>query len=156
MKTELAVLAALALFATATKAFAKPSEPTSRQIVAAVLIGEAGGETNARASMRAVFEVIRNRAFELVQETPDVWQLAFIALKPEQFSCLNGTTPARLVERARRNKNWRLALRIVDRMPKTNLVKGANHYCRFDCAPEWVTRGVVPVARVGNHVFYKL
>ena len=145
-----AVLAALALFAAST-ALAAPA-PTAREVVAAVLVAEAGGEPNPRQSMRAVWEVVRNRQVESHGRLTAVE----IVLQREQFSCLNGTTPAKLVAAARRHARWAMALRIVDRMPRTNLARGANHYCTVECRPDWVTVGVVPVTRVGNHLFYKL
>jgi len=121
---------------------------TPAETVAAVLIAEAGGE--GVKGMEAVREVIATRAKERRQT-----ELQVVTARL-QFSCLNGTTPAKLVERAKQHKRWADALTLASKPSATRHTKGANHYlapARLKKLPGWATG--TPVV-VGNHWFYRL
>jgi hypothetical protein len=139
-KAALAALLALAASATA-------APPTPIEVVAAVIVAEAGGE--GVAGMRAVREVIQMRAYERRQTEHAV------AVAPKQFSCLNRTTPARLVVAARQCSTWNTALALASRPVAQATVWQANHYHSTAVRPAWAA-GQRPVAIVGNHVFYRL
>jgi cell wall hydrolase len=136
----------------AGSATASENDDQERRTVAAVLVAEAGGE--GQIGMEAVAEVILQRS------RADRESLFCVVTRPRQFSCLNGTTIERLVEKSSRHARFPLALAIVDRMigdpdafpRRTN---GADHFSRKDEAPYWA-RGRTPVAVVGNHAFYRL
>lgn len=124
-------------------------EPEDNPLVAAVLIAEAGGEGTE--GLRAVYEVIRNRA-EFKNHT-----LERTVRAPKQFSCLNGTPEADLVAKASRHPRWAEALHLARHGWQGNITRGANHYHRFDLKPWPVwSRGEQPRARIGAHVFFRL
>ncbi len=122
------------------------------RIVAAVLIGEAGGE--GKVGMEAVAEVILNRHLESRRSMEE------IALEPGAFSCLNNTRWDVLFDKAWRHPRFgeavvitRLLLHHPEKLPRR--VHGADHYARSDAHPYWA-EGVEPVAVEGNHTFWKL
>ena len=123
--------------------------PSDRDLVAAVLVAEAGGEKRASVGMAAVWEVIHQRAINR--------RIGYAAVVRQrlQFSCLNRTTPDALVKRARGHARWREAGGIVGAVPQTNHTRGADHYHTRGVSPKW-SRGVKPVAVVGGHLFFKL
>ena len=102
---------------------------TEPDLVAAVLIAEAGGETDPR-SMPAVLEVIRNR---VCSRWPT---LTAVVRAPKQFSCLNGTSDAPFMAKAQAHPKWSEALGLVA-SPSTNYTEGATNYCRVDLHPYW-------------------
>lgn len=121
---------------------------TDAEVVAAVLIAEAGGEGTA--GLVAVREVIQTRSAERRQSERAVVTARW------QFSCLNGTTPASLVERARRHPRWNEALTLASAPSTSQSARGANHYhSRHIQPPAWAV-GRAPDVRVGNHLFYHL
>lgn len=125
-------------------------EPSQIEAVAAVLIAEAGGETNRVEAMTAVCEVIRTRCKERKQTPLEV------VVARKQFSCLNKTTIDALIVKSKKHKAWAKACEIAAG-PETQLTKGANHYCAG-----WVVKQTkwarerTPVVMIGRHVFYKL
>ena len=123
------------------------SAATSREVVAAVLIAEAGGE--GVAAMQAVREVIQMRAFE--KRTAE---LKVVTAK-WQFSCLNKTTPEKLVARASLHPRWPDALALASRYVDKATVRQANHYHHKSVAPYWA-KDRKPLAFIGGHYFYKL
>ena len=114
-----------------------------REIVAAVLIAEAGGEPVA--GMREVAGVIQNRArFSGKTQTQ-------VVTKPLQFSCLNGKSVLALVQQARKHPKFGAALEIAGQKQKTD----ATHYYNPKLAsPSWA-RSLKVTKRIGNHVFLK-
>ncbi len=123
-----------------------------QQVVAAVLMAEAGGE--GEAAMVAVAEVIRLRA-DHAGMTP----LAVVQ-QPFQFSCLNGIQPRKLIGRFQGRRDFEVALRISRRMYNSperlpGIAMGATHFERAGTRPYW-TRGLQPVARFGRLNFYRL
>jgi hypothetical protein len=132
-----------------------PAQVISEQeLIAAVLIGEAGSNSNERDwkpfyNMQAVLEVIWKRHLERKQT---FWE---VLTQPKQFSCLNGITPQALIAKSRKHRNWLAAYYLADEMPKTRLAKGANHFHEISVHPKWA-RGRKPVAVIGKHKFFKL
>ncbi len=139
---KLLLLVSLLLAATTHAA-----QPSRTEIVAAVLIAEAGGQ--GVTAMRAVREVIQVRA-----ATQCRTELAIVTA-PKQFSCLNRTTPSRLVTQARKHPRWSEALRLASVTLRRATVSQANHYHALTISPAWA-RGAQPVAIIGGHAFYKL
>lgn len=124
--------------------------------VAAVLMGEAG--TEGARGMTAVADVIHQRAIQ-----KDWTPLHVVSAHRgyiHAFSCLNGTTLNRLIQKFSRDREYQKALRIARilcqapaRLPR--LVNAANHYTNATEHPYWA-RGKRPVAFVGRLAFYKL
>ena len=140
----LPTLLALALLAASACAGPRPVE-----VVAAVLVAEAGGERDAVRSMRAVREVIQTRAGQQRRS-----EVAVVTARL-QFSCLNGTTPAQLVARARQHPRWPAALELARAPVPVASVGQADHYHALTVRPVWAS-GQRPVAVVGNHAFFRL
>lgn len=138
-------MAACALLTT----LAATAAPRPVEVVAAVLVAEAGGERDAARSMKAVREVIQMRAYE--QKRTEV----AIATAPKQFSCLNRITPARLVAISRQHPRWTEAVRLASAPVKQATVWHATHYHSVTVRPSWAA-GQRPVAIVGSHAFYRL
>jgi len=122
-----------------------------QEVVAAVLLAEARGEGDR--GMKAVLEVIRTRA-----DKKGVSMLAVV--KPGAFTSLNGTNRDALLQRFKHHPLFAEALRIArtaynepHRLP--NLTRDATHFAHKSEVPWWA-RGKRPVARIGNHVFYRL
>ena len=115
-------------------------------------MAEAWGE--GREGMTAVAEVIRNRA--------DEWGLSPLAVvkRVKHFSCLNSTTPERLVRKFHRKPDFVLALeiaRIAYNTPQNlpGFSCGATHFHDHSMTPYWAS-GKQPVAIIGNLSFYRL
>jgi len=118
-------------------------EISAREIVAATLILEAGGESDARA-MAAVREVIANRAKNKTEIS--------VCLAPKQFSCWNKVSTERGIEIAKRHPKWRDALTLVKN--KSNYTNGATHYHAEKVSPSWAKK-LAYTTKIGNHIFYK-
>lgn len=119
---------------------------THQEVVAAVLISEAGGE--GLRGMQAVLEVVHTRA----RQTGLNLYLTVVA--PFQFSCLNQTSPKSLVKKSQNHPLWAEALRLARvRNVKTNLTRGANHYHEITIDPGWPAQS--RTTRIGRHIFYK-
>jgi spore germination cell wall hydrolase CwlJ-like protein len=124
--------------------------------VAAVLMGEAWSE--GMPGMTAVAEVIHQRAME--KDWTPLRVAAARRGRVHAFSCLNGTTLNRLIQKFRREPDFQRALRLAetvcqtpDRLP--GLAMSANHYTRATEHPVWA-KGKQPVAIIGRHAFYRL
>ena len=123
-----------------------------QRVMAAVLMGEAWSQGTR--GMTAVAEVVHQRSVD-THQTP-----LQVVLRPAAFSCLNGTTPAQLLNRYESNPDFPKALRIArvaclcpKRLP--GITRHANHYVTKNLHPYW-TRHKKPVAVVGAHAFYRL
>jgi spore germination cell wall hydrolase CwlJ-like protein len=122
-----------------------------QEAVAAVLLAEARGE--GLAGMRAVAEVIRCRA--------DLQGTSMLAvLKPGTFSSLNGTSIPALIRRFSRHPLYAQALQIAKtayNQPHQlgNQTRGATHFTQKSEKPHW-SKGLFPVATIGQHAFYRL
>ncbi len=122
-----------------------------QEVVAAVLLAEARGEGNK--GMKAVAEVIRTRA-----DQKGVSMLAVV--KPGAFTSLKGTNRDALLRRFRFHPLFEEALKIArtaynepENLP--NVTRKATHFAHKSEIPWWA-EGRRPVARIGNHVFYRL
>lgn len=122
-----------------------------REIVAAVLVAEAGGERDVRA-MAAVYEVICRR-MELTGLTA-----VEVVTARRQFSCLDNRSPGELVERVRDHPRFAEALNLASGPCKTEYTRMATHYwstIRRD-SPPWWAKGEPVTAKIGHHLFYDL
>lgn len=130
------------------------SSQHANEVVAAVLILEAGGEP--LGGMEAVYEVIKNRAksknkseYEIVKEK-------------YQFSCFNKKSDEEIIIAAKYDllkfpqKIWNKAILLVENKPETNITKGANHYHTKNIKPPYWAKGKTPIKKIGNHIFYKI
>lgn len=120
---------------------------SDREVIALTLLGEARGE--GEIGMRAVGSVIANRASERHQS------IRTVCLQPYQFSCWLGKGVAVKLLKSREGV---IAGKLADAMLNKRLcdvTSGANHYCRFDCHPNWADPDLM-VMRLGNHCFYRL
>lgn len=151
MRCLLPILTALFM---SSKLFAQPSH---QEVVAAVIWAEARGE--GWDGIHAVAEVIGNRAKwprAIWGNTPFT-----VVTHPKQFSCLNNTTPERLVAKAKASFNsdqasWRYCLAVARQLERgthySNLTKGATHFCYAYAS--WETR-MEFCAKIGCHSFYR-
>jgi hypothetical protein len=124
--------------------------------VAAVLMGEAWSE--GAPGMVAVAEVIHQRAVEKGRTPLQIVSAHYGRF--HCFSCLNGTTPDRLIQKFSREPDFQHALQFAQTACQTparlpGLAKSANHFTRTTERPYW-TKGRRPVAVIGHHAFYKL
>jgi spore germination cell wall hydrolase CwlJ-like protein len=138
-------------------------------VVAAALIGEAGGEGNT--GMHAVMNVITNRA----KSSPDfVRGVIEAVLKPKQFSYFNkynsgGESMISIINKAKQHPSWNKALEIAlaglsKKLP--DITSGATHYHVSSgpgkVIPKWSSPqvgGTNPQAvitnTIGHHTFLK-
>jgi spore germination cell wall hydrolase CwlJ-like protein len=138
-----------------------PSQPAShiqrvsisqqdRDIVAAALIGEAGGE--GLRGLQAVMNVISNRS----RGRPD--RFADVVLLPKQFSYFNNKTPQEAVKRAKTHQRWSEAVGVVKQAENGQLrdiTGGSDHYFNpVKANPSWA-KSMRLMVRIGNHDFYK-
>ena len=134
----------------------KGVDRSSQDIVAACLVGEAGGE--GAQGMQAVMNVIYNRAGGHASK------FAKVALKPRQFSMFNrtqGKHPARsvaqVVAAAKKHPCWEQARVMVQQAASgrlADITRGANHYHEKSISPEWADPKCMTV-QIGRHVFYR-
>ena len=141
-------LTAITGLAAVTSVQAAQNEPSYEdQLVAAVLVAEAGGE--GYQGLRAVHETICNRA------KAKGWSRQRVVLQPKQYSCLNKCDPDRLIAICKHHKAWNGALKVAMSKPG-NITKGATHYDNVGRwgKPEWA-KEMKEVATIKHHVFYK-
>lgn len=125
-----------------------------KEVVAACLIGEAGGE--GPQGMQAVMNVISNRA----KGNPA--QFVKVCLKPYQFSFFNEATVSRskklvdIVDKAKKHPKWNIAMELVQNASKKKLediTQGATHYHTTAVNPSWAPK-LKYIEQLGNHKFY--
>lgn len=139
MKWLLATL--LSLMATQASAY------NQIELVAAVLVLEAGAEKDIRA-MPSVMEVIHNRAVKKKKS------YSAIVLEKYQFSCLNGISPQKAIDKAKRHARFDEALAIVNGA-RTNYTKGATHYfADYIVTPSWAKK-MVRLIKIDKHIFFR-
>ena len=140
--------------AVATLQAEEPSRHFQQRVIAAVIWAEARSE--GYDAMRAVAEVIRNRAYDRIQTVFEV------VIAPKQFSCLNGTAPFRLAERMEtatgRDKLARtfcegLADLLLSGSFRDQRTHGATHFFDNSVFPDWAFD--VPVLRINGLCFCK-
>tara|TARA_B110000438_G_scaffold213223_1_gene205417 strand:+ start:161 stop:631 length:471 start_codon:yes stop_codon:yes gene_type:complete len=128
-----------------------------RTVLTAVILAEAGGE--GAKGLEAVFEVVWTRGVERKRSLYEV------VTRRKQFSCLNSTTPAELVQRMSHHKHWDWVHDELLRFPPLTThtcpaellalsTTRANHYHAKRVSPWWA-KGHKPVA-IGNHLFYRI
>lgn len=139
MKTNLIIKALVVLMTLSAPA------QTREEVVAAVVIHEAGGE--GIRGMEAVMEVVQNRskernltAFQVVTER-------------KQFSCLNRISLNGLVQKARSHSHWHEAIKLARTGSRTDWTRGANHYHATSVKPGWPKSS--QTAKIGRHIFYR-
>jgi N-acetylmuramoyl-L-alanine amidase len=141
--------AAMALLTPALKAIDRAVDV---QVVAAVLWAEARGE--GQRGIEAVAEVIRNRTLGRWASTPYE-----VVTQAWQFSCLNGTTPAKVVAQARASVGadriaWnhcvKVARLLVTKRFAGSYTVGATYFCTTPLDDRYVF-----CAKIGNHYFYR-
>jgi len=143
----------------ATLPVTDPDTLSEVEVLARTLYGEARGEE--LAGIEAVASVILNRV-AFAQSRGRYWwgnDITSVCLKPSQFSCWNKADPNRkkLLALSPRDPAYRLCKRIAKRAVAGDLpdqTDGATHYHTHAVDPFWA-RGHVPVAEIGNHLFYK-
>ncbi|TVR50736.1 MAG: cell wall hydrolase [Puniceicoccaceae bacterium] len=150
-----ASFALLGGFFSANEARAYTPDPWERQVVAATLILEASSD--GEQGMRAVMAVIVNRA------NGNPRHIYREVRRPWQFSSLNTATTrhnprgfADHVRRASRDRNWRLALAIVDDGYAGRLVDitgGATHFSLVSENTAWM-RQMRQTTVIGSHKFF--
>lgn len=126
------------------------SAASKTDVVAAVIIGEAGGE--GREGMRAVASVIQNRT--------NKWRNSYrIATAPLQFSAYNGYANRQeiLVNRAKKHPHWTYAVELATQLETSSVednTDGSDHYHNTTVAPRWADKMTFKT-RIGGHLFYK-
>lgn len=117
-----------------------------KDVVAATLVGEAGGETNYKKAMQAVLNVLINRS--KIKDT----KIAKQAISDSQFSMWNGhndtiNSVQAVINQKKSHKNWNYAMSLVKmatpnptRVP--DITNGATHYYAFSgeqaiAPPSW-------------------
>lgn len=144
------------------EALDKPVSTQAIDTLARTIWGEARGEPDARAGMRAVAHVVLNR-----RDAPSWWgrSVQGVCRKRAQFSCWNEGDPnlAQLSAVTRDNALFALALEIAaeltamdqDSRQRIDPTGGATHYHAATIAtPAWA-QGHAPLVRIGHHLFYR-
>ena len=114
-------------------------------LIQSVLVLEAANQ--GEAGMRAVFEVLRNRA-----GSTQINSLYFEARRPKQFSCLNNLSDRNAIKIAAKSPAWQIAGKIIRSKVKSNLVQGARHYYADWIKPPIWAQGKKTI-RIKNHLF---
>lgn len=143
----------LTVCARSHEAVAPPSRDFRVSVVEAVLLGEARGE--GRVGMEAVAETIRNRMERSGKSAYEV------VTQRAQFSCLNGTTPEKLVRKfdavVDHNAYKYAKVLVTDPFSPAlqDKIKGATHYHEEHVSPAWADSRKITV-KIGRHIFYHL
>jgi len=126
------------------------------KVVAAVLMGEAWGE--GERGMTAVAEVINQRVKD--QSKTPLQVVTFHVGRLHAFSCMNRTTPERMVLKYQSEPMYQTALKVAmlacrtpEKLP--GITKQATHFTRSSERPWWAKKKKA-VAVIGNHSFYKM
>ena len=141
----------------------KTANPQSQHvdILARTIWGEARGE--GLTGQEAVACVVLNRLQKAQRRRDGMWwgnTILQICRKPYQFSCWNANDPnyLKLLKVDGNDKAFAVALRIARRAVAGILkdhTNGATHYHHKRILPNWAI-GQIPVAEIGNHIFYRL
>lgn len=137
-------------------AFPAMSQTYQEKVVASVLMGEAWSEGTR--GMTAVAEVINQRCKD--QHKTPIEVVTFHSGRTHAFSCMNGTTPERMVIKYRNEPAFQTALKVAmvacrtpEKLP--GITKQATHFTRSSERPWWAKKKRA-VAVVGKHSFYKM
>lgn len=118
---------------------------TPEEVVAAVIIREAGGE--GPIGMQAVANVILNRANNKKQEP------FYVVTQKSQFA----TVSSEIIEAAKVHPRWQYALNLSEKVANKNLedlTDGANHFYSGTQKPYWAKKMQFKV-KIGGHYFLK-
>jgi spore germination cell wall hydrolase CwlJ-like protein len=140
----------------------KPAAPSirDRDILATLLVKEAGGDADYVSSMAGVMNAVVNRA----KRDPN--KFVAVATKPRQFSCFNAiTTPQMmdaLIQKTKMHPAYNAALSLVDSAMKGKLLditQGSTHYYANKGtnkikAPYWAN-ATKKTNQIGNHQYLK-
>jgi N-acetylmuramoyl-L-alanine amidase len=123
---------------------------TEKQIVAAVIICEAGGE--GANGMQAVANVIANRAAK--GKTP-----LQVVTRKHQFECITKdlNNLQNFVNKASKHPKWQQALNMSEKIANKNLpdiTGGSTHFHNTSMTPYWAKKIEFKV-KIGGHLFYK-
>ena len=124
---------------------------TPANIIAATLIGEAGGE--GKNGMQAVLNVIMKRSKN------DFEKASGVCLARKQFSMWNGVKDkSKIISKNSHHPKWKEALELVEQAKKGTLqdiTKGASsYYAHKKVTPYWASSMDETVV-IGNHTFMK-
>ena len=117
----------------------------SQELVAAVLVAEAGNE--GYDGMTAVLNVVDNRA--RAARTDRLTEVK----RRKAFSCLNGLTPAALIAKSKKHPQWKRAVYLVSLKWVPDLTHGALYYHEKRIHPKWADPKKM-VTTIGHHLFY--
>ncbi len=133
----------------------------NERVVALTILGEARGEGHQ--GMYAVACVIERR----IKESSVNHTAAEVCLQPSQFSIWNAGK-GKVKKESQLDYLWEVKCDIVmyaktlarhvcskELTLRHSVVANANHYHRYDISPSW-SRKAKPVAKVGDHYFFKL
>jgi len=122
---------------------------TDNEKVAAVIIGEAGGE--GEIGMQAVANVIANRKgtpFEVISKRYQFCAARSVIVDKTE-------TWQQLVDRRKRHPRWGLALEMVEKIYELpDVTNGATHFHTPAVNPKWA-KVLAFKKRIGNHLFYR-
>ncbi len=119
------------------------------QAVAAVIIGEAGGE--GEVGMQAVANVIANRkgtAFEVISRRHQFCAARSVVVDKTE-------TWQELIDRRKKHPRWEVALDYAKRIEQLpDVTNGATHFHTPAVNPKWA-KILAFKKRIGNHLFYR-
>jgi spore germination cell wall hydrolase CwlJ-like protein len=131
-----------------------------RDILATLLVREAGGDVDYVSSMAGVMNTVVNRARR------DPSKFVAVAVQPQQFSCFNNIKTAQmmdaLIQKTKQHSAYSSALSLVDSAVKGKLLditKGSTHYYANKGTnkiktPYWAEQNK-ETNQIGNHLYYK-
>lgn len=142
--------------------------PPKKEVIAAILIGEAGGEKSP--GMQAVLNVMQNRT----KQPNSATSIYYVATKKWQFSAYNRVsvskkwTEAKMVAYFRRHVNYKKAYQLIYHLNHGNIddvTGGATHFYNPDkvkTAPSWApvkfggkNKKAKFTVQIGSHLFFK-
>lgn len=118
------------------------------EVVAAVIIHEAGGE--GEVGMQAVANAIANRT----RPNKDAYA---VVTRPKQFECITGKNHEAFVAKAKLHPRWPIALKFTKEIRNRTLVDitdGATHFHNPSMTPWWAKK-LAFKKKIGNHFFYR-
>jgi spore germination cell wall hydrolase CwlJ-like protein len=136
-----------------------PAPGSPVDVLARTLWGEARGE--AVAGKQAVASVVLNRVRRARERGGRYWwgaSIEEVCRRPWQFSCWNESDPnrAKLEKVGMDNPAFRQCVRVASQAVAGTLddaTGGATHYHTAGIDPPW-SRGRIPSATIGRHLFY--
>lgn len=139
----------LLFIAMSVNASSLPKNINEIELTAAILVAEAGGESNI--GMEAVFEVILNRMHHKHVS------MGKIVIERNAFSSYINyrKNPSLFIAKNRKHPHYAEAISIVLNHKKTNLIGNCNFFHEYQIKPRW-TKGHKYKIRIGKHLFYIL